>query len=47
MRLRKLLRQEAKKNGRSFVRHLEWILTKHLEEQGVVVDLKKAKDGNE
>ena len=43
MRLRKLLRQEARKQGRSFVRHIEWILTRHLEAQGIEVELKPKK----
>jgi len=43
MRLRALLRKEARKQGRSFVKHVEWILTKHLEEQGIIVDEAAAK----
>ncbi len=44
MRLRKLLREEARKEGRSFVRHIQWILTKHFTSRGIDVEYKPKKD---
>lgn len=38
MKLRQLLRKEAKREGRSFVRHIEWILTKWFTDRGIDVD---------
>ena len=37
-KLRQLLRKEAKREGRSFVKHIEWILTKWFVDRGIDVD---------
>lgn len=37
-KLRQLLRKEAKTEGRSFVKHIEWILTKWFTDRGIDVD---------
>lgn len=42
-KLRQLLRKEAKREGRSFVKHLEYILTRWFTDRGIDVDEQEIK----